>query len=355
MDVIVSTRSADGGKWIKDEGFKYVPIPFSRGSWDPFREVPAIIALARLYQRERPHLVHHVGMKPIVYGSCASRIARMPAVVNAFAGLGSIFLMNGRGAKFVRFGLKAGLRRGLTLPNARAIFQNRADSELLIKENIVLRNQVRIITGSGVDPSMFTPMPESEGLPVVLLPSRMLRDKGVKEFVDAAKYLKNEGTQAKFVLVGKVDHDNPSHISEKQIQHWQQQGIIEWWGHRDDMPHVLKSAHIVVLPSYREGCPKVLLEASASGRPVVATSVPGCREIVRDGDNGFLVPRKDPVRLAKAVKMLLDNAALRARMGLRGREIVMREFSAASVAKQTLTVYKELLQTAVRRKPLMNL
>jgi glycosyltransferase involved in cell wall biosynthesis len=344
MDVLVTTRSPDQGRWIRNEGFRYVPIPFSRGSWHPLREVSAVIALARLYRREQPHLVHHVGMKPIIYGSCAARLAGIPAVVNAFAGLGSGFLMNGRWSKLLRLGLKAGLRRGLTLPNSRAIFQNRDDSELLIREQIVLRSQVRIITGSGVDHGAFSPMPEREGVPVVLLPSRMLWDKGIKEFVDAARLLRNDGTPARFVLVGKVDQDNPSHISEEQLRTWHREGVVEWWGYRDDMPEVLKCAHVVVLPSYREGCPKVLLEACACGRPVIAASVPGCREIVRDGENGFLVPKRDGARLAEAIKTLLDNPSLRARMGMRGREIVLREFSAAHVASQTLAIYRELLQ-----------
>ena len=348
MDVLVITRSPDQGKWITKEGFRYLPIPFSRGSWHPLREVSAVIALVRLYQREQPDLVHHVGMKPIIYGSCAARLAGVPAVVNAFAGLGSAFLMNGRWSRLLRVGLKAGLRSGLALPNSRAIFQNRDDSELLIREQIVYRSQVRIINGSGVDHGAFTPMPENEGLPIVLLPSRMLWDKGVKEFVDAARRLRSDCIQAKFVLVGKVDHDNPSHISEEQLWTWHREGVIEWWGHREDMPQVLKCAHVVVLPSYREGCPKVLLEACACGRPVVATSVPGCREIVRDGENGFLVPKKDAVRLAEAIKALLDNPPLRMRMGKRGREIVLREFSSARVASQTLAVYQELLQNSTR-------
>lgn len=348
MDVLVTTRAADKGKWIRDEGFRYLPIPFMRGSRHPLREVSAVIGLARLYQREQPDLVHHVGMKPIVYGSCASRLAGIPAIVNAFAGLGSGFIMSGRWSGLLRVGLKAGLRRGLTLPNSRAIFQNREDSELLVGEKIVYRNQVRIITGSGVDSTAFTPTPEPKGVPVVLLPSRMLWDKGVREFVDASRELRNEGILAKFVLVGKVDQDNPTHISERQLLAWHNEGIIEWWGHREDMPDVLKSAHVVVLPSYREGCPKVLLEACACGRPVIATSVPGCREIVRDGENGFLVPKKDPVKLGKAIKVLLENAALRMRMGMRGREIVVREFSAERMATQTLAVYQELLQNSAR-------
>ena len=174
----------------------------------------------------------------------------------------------------------------------------------------------------------------------------MLRDKGVHEFVQAARLLKKQGIPGRCVLVGRIVPDNPSRISENQVRAWEREGVIEWWGHRDDMARVLASAHVVVLPSYREGLPKILLEACASGRPVIATAVPGCSEVVRDGENGFLVPAKDPDALAKAMMMLSENPVLRMRMGSRGREIVAREFSAGQISKETLAVYSELLANA---------
>jgi glycosyltransferase involved in cell wall biosynthesis len=171
----------------------------------------------------------------------------------------------------------------------------------------------------------------------------MLWDKGVGEFVEAVRLLKARGLDLKGVLVGMVDEDNPACIPEDQLRSWEADGVIEWRGHRDDMPRVLASAHIVVLPSYREGLPKVLLEATACARPIVATDVPGCREIVLDGDNGLLVPPRDAGALAEAIVTLLQDRTMRLRMGTCGREIVTREFSAEQVARETLAVYRELL------------
>ena len=179
-----------------------------------------------------------------------------------------------------------------------------------------------------------------------MLASRMLWDKGVGEFVEAAHLLKQQRQLARFVLVGRLDEDNPARITLKQLMKWHEQGLVEWWGHRDDMPQVLASASVVVLPSYREGLPKVLLEAAACGRPIVATDVPGCREIVRDGINGRLVPPKNPEALAEAITMLLLDPALQARMGALGRAIVVSEFSVEKIVDETLAVYRELLNPA---------
>jgi glycosyltransferase involved in cell wall biosynthesis len=277
---------------------------------------------------------------PILYGSWAARLAGVQAVVNAFAGLGSIFLADGWRWPIVRVALKAGLR------NSRIVLQNKDDCEQLIRERIITQEQATIIRGVGVDLSAFKPVPESKGIPIIIQACRMLWDKGVGEFVQAARLLKKEGIPGRCVLVGKIDKDNPSRISEDQVRAWEREGVIEWWGHRDDMAAVLASAHVVVLPSYREGLPKVLLEACACGRPVIATAVPGCREVVKDGENGFLIPHKDPESLAKSIKLLLENPALRVRMGNSGREIVVREFSMGHIAGQTLDVYRELLESS---------
>ena len=341
MKVSVATLAQDNGKWIKDEGFKYVPIPFVKGSrLHPLAPLSAVIKLAHLYRQEQPDIVHHVALMPIVYGSWAARLAGIPAVVNAFAGLGSTFIADGWRWPIVRVALKASLR------NSRIVVQNKEDCEQLIRERIIARAQATIICGVGVDLSAFKPVAEPEGIPIIIQACRMLWDKGVGEFVQAARLLKQEGIPARCVLVGKIVKDNPSRISENQVRAWEREGVVEWWGHRDDMATVLASAHVVVLPSYREGFPKVLLEACASGRPIIATAVPGCREIVRDGENGFLVPPKDPKTLAKAITVLLKNPAVRIRMGSRGREIAVGEFSAGQISRQTLAVYRELLESS---------
>ena len=348
MEVLITTLAQDNGKWIEEEGFRYLPIPFVKGgSRHPVRELSAVIQLANLYRREQPHIVHHVAMKPILYGSWAARLAKVPAVVNAFGGLGFVFVADSWQSRLLRIGVKAGLRSALRFRNARVIFQNSENCERLIREKVVKRDQSVIIRGVGVDISKFAPHAENTGVPIIVLAGRMLWDKGVGEFVEAARLLKRDNVLARCVLVGRHDPGSPTSISKDQLLSWQQEGTIEWWGHRDDMPEILASAHVVVLPTfYGEGLPKILLEACACARPVVATAIPGCTEIVRDGENGFLIPQKDPDTLAKSIMVLLKNPALRRRMGNRGREIVVREFAAGETAKQTLAVYRELLQNS---------
>jgi glycosyltransferase involved in cell wall biosynthesis len=346
MQVSIVTLAEDNGKWITDEGFKYIPIPFVKGGRNPLRELFAVIQLVRLYRRERPDIVHHVAMKPILYGSWAARLTKVPAVVNAFGGLGFVFVAKTSYLmRLMRIGIKAALRFSLGFPNSRVILQITENRDRLVRETIVRRDRTVIIRGVGVDLTTFTPQPEVSGVPVVILASRMLWDKGIGDFVQAARLLKKERIEARCVLVGRLDPGSPTSISEDQLVSWQREGVVEWWGHREDMPAVLGGAHIVVLPTfYGEGIPKILLEACACAKPVVTTPLSGCTEIVRDGDNGFLAPQKDPVALATAIGTLLAKPGLRKRMGMRGREIVVREFSAQQVAEQTLAVYAELLE-----------
>lgn len=346
FEVLVATRVQDHGTRIEQEGFKLLPIRMIRRSRHPLRELAAVMELAGLYRRERPDIVHHVAMKPILYGSVAARLARVPAVVNAFAGLGYVFITPGRWAGCVRFLIGKALRWTLALPCARVVVQNAEDGEQLVRDGIVPPGRAVVIRGSGVDPAVFTPSLESAGESLVVLASRMLWDKGVREFVEAAGLLKAQGVRARCVLVGMVDEENPAKIPERQLQAWQAEGNIEWWGHRDDMRQVLSAARVVVLPSYREGLPKVLLEAAACARPIVAADVPGCREVVRDGDTGILVPPKNVQALAQAITTLLQDPALRERMGRRGRDLVVKEFSVERIASETLALYRELLGPA---------
>jgi glycosyltransferase involved in cell wall biosynthesis len=344
-EVFVATRLKDHGKRIEDEGFRLLPIRLLRRNRRPLRELLAVFELARLYRRVGPDIVHHVAMKPILYGSWAARIARVPAVVNAFAGLGHVFSAAGLGTKLMRFFLKPALKSALALPCSRVVFQNAEDAEELIRAGVVSPRQAAVIPGSGVDVSKFIPSPEAKEEPLVILASRMLWDKGIGEFIEAIRLLTEDRLRAKYALVGMIDRENPRHIAESQLIDWQKAGLAEWWGYRDDMRQVLGAAHIVVLPTYYgEGLPKVLLEAAACARPIIATNTRGCTAIVRDGENGLLVPPKDPQALAQAISTLVSDPALRARMGARGREIVVKEFAADRISRITLDLYKELLR-----------
>lgn len=343
-EVLVASRVGSCRQRIENEGFTFLPIRLKRRSWNPLREFAALIELVSYYRRKRPNIVHHVAMKPVLYGSLAARLACVSGVVNAFGGLGYLFTADGWRVKLLRMVVMRALRFVFRLTDARVIFQNDEDCQQLVDAGVVRRTHAIIIRGAGVDLSKFTPCPEKDGTPMVVLASRMLWDKGIGEFIEAARLLKEQGHHATCVLVGRVDEENQRSISSAQLFAWQEEGIVSWWGHRDDMPHVFGLAHIVVLPTYYgEGVPKVLLEAAACGKPIVATQMRGCRDIVRNGDNGFLVPPRDASALAQAITTLLRNPSLRQQMGNYGRRLVEEKFSSERVANETLALYHELL------------
>lgn len=343
FEVSVATRVTDHGQTIEAAGLRLIPLRLSRRSTHPLREARLIADLVRLYRRERPDIVHQVAMKPVIYGSLAAHLSGTPAVVNALAGLGFLFTSDKASARLLRPLAEAAFRRLLNRPNCRTILQNPDDMGLLTRDQVLEPDRIRLIRGSGVDLAKFAPAPEPASPPLVVLPARMLWDKGVGEFVAAARQLRAEGSEARFILAGHSDGENPSAIPETQLRAWEGEGCIEWWGHREDMAQVFRDCHIVCLPSYREGLPKALLEAAASGRPIVATDVPGCREVVRQGDNGLLVPRGDASALAAALRKLIGDAALRRSYGARGRIMAEAEFSLDAVIGQTLNLYREML------------
>ena len=343
-EVVVVTRVNQHAELIRSHGLKLIHFELSRRSRNPFIEFGMIWRLLRIYREEQPDIVHHVALKPVLYGSIAARLTGVPAVVNALAGLGFLFISKHFQARVIRLLVESAFRLLFNDPNVRVIFQNPDDMALLTSHGVLVTKQGVLIRGSGVCTLQFNVTPEVYGLPLVVLASRMLWDKGIAEFVEAVRQLRGQGVAARFALVGEGDPDNPASISNKQLSQWQNEGIIEWWGQRDDMPRVFAQSHIVCLPSYREGLPKVLVEAAACGRPIIATDVPGCREIVHDGENGLLVPAKDFYALANALRQLIDNPSLRIAMGKRGREIVESKFSIEHVVTQTLTLYKELIR-----------
>ena len=343
FDVSIATRVTDHGERIQREGFRLFPISLVRQSKNPFVELAAVLELVRLYRRERPAIVHHVALKPILYGSLAAWISGVPVVVNAFAGLGYAFTDETRRKSMAHTFLCRALSTLLRLSQSVVVFQNKDDRDLLFEEGVVEIQQTRIIPGSGVDTKRFVVSPSAEECPIVMLASRMLWDKGVGEFVEASRRLKQNGPAARYVLVGRCDEHNPAAIEATQLRQWVEEGVVEWWEHRDEMSQTLASATIVVLPSYREGLPKVLLEAAACGKPLIATDVPGCRDIVTHGVNGLLVAARDSAALAVAIDTLLRDSSRRAAMGVAGREAVTRRFSVEKVAGQVVALYRELL------------
>lgn len=341
--VLVATRVQEHGQRIFAEGFTLIPIRMLRRSKNPFKELNSLFELIRIYKAERPDIVHHVAVKPVVYGSLAARVARVPRVVNAIAGMGYVFSSERAKAKILRPFIKFLLKMLLNRPNTRTIFQNPDDQNMLIQAGIVRSELTRLIKGSGVDPQMYASSPEPAGAITVILASRMLWDKGIKEFVEAARLLRSEKITARFVLVGDSDGDNPAAVPTAQLETWNRNGDVEWWGRRDNMPEVFAASHIVCLPSaYGEGIPKVLIEAASCGRPIVTTDSPGCREIVRNDENGFLVPIRDHRALVHALRRLIEDASLRKKMGACGREMVLKEFTVDKVVEETLSLYDSL-------------
>jgi glycosyltransferase involved in cell wall biosynthesis len=337
--VYVITRVAVHGDEIEAAGLNLIPLDLSRRGKNPITEANVVRRLTRIYKEIRPDIVHHVALKPVIYGSIAARIAGVPAVVNAMAGLGYLYSSSDSAARFFRPIFVRLIKLLLDNDRSTLILQNPDDVRVFCDSGVVDQSRVVLIQGSGVNLEQYQSEPEHEGVPIVLLASRMLWDKGVGEFVRAAEILKRSGCEARFVLAGDNDEENPASISVAQLEAWAEGGDVEWWGRCTDMAGLFAKSHIVCLPSYREGLPKVLLEAASCGRPIVTTDVPGCREVVTQGENGFLVPVKDEHALAEAIRTALDSAELRSRMGQAGRQIVQARFTIDKVIADTLAVY----------------
>ena len=341
-DVHVALPPSPASPQIAKHDFKFHEIPLSRSGINPFFELRSLMALYFLYRKILPDIIHHVTLKPVLYGSLAAHLAKISAIVNTISGLGYVFTTNNFKSKMLLVLVKGFFRVSFLHPNKRIIFQNPKNLADFLSYGLVDKKSTVLIKGSGVDTETFKPSSEPHSVPVVMVASRMLLDKGICEFVEAAREIKSEGGKARFVLVGDVDLDNPMTISTSQIQRWVNEGVIEWWGKQKDMPEIFSRAHIVSLPSYAEGLPKVLIEASACGRPIVTTDVSGCRDTVINGENGILVPSHDSKALAVAFRRLISNPQLRQHMGEAGRQIAVNEFSIEIVIQKTFAVYQDL-------------
>jgi glycosyltransferase involved in cell wall biosynthesis len=336
-EVHVATAPGPGQDRIRAAGLHAHSVPITRAGVRPDREIAAVIALARLYRQVRPDLVHLVALKAIVLGGLAARLAPVPALVAAFAGFGHVASAPGWRGLILRGVLRTILP--LAVPRrARVIAQNPDDRDK-IAGVLGGRRDIALIRGVGIDLARFRPAPEPAGPVTVVLASRMLKSKGVGEFAAAARQLKAAGSAARFILAGEPDAGNPATLTRAQLAAWADDGAVEWIGFCDDVPALLARSHIVCLPSYGEGLPLGLLEAAAAGKPIVSTDVSGCREVVRQGDNGILVPARDARALAAALERLIGDATLRARFGERSREIAEQEFDERRAIAATLAIY----------------
>lgn len=338
FEVTVVTPDGRGVPEIQAAGFEWVKLPIDRGGMNPLNELRTLVFLWRLYKKLQPSIVHHVTVKPVLYGTLAARLAGVPKVVNAISGMGYLFT----GGRHLRRTLGTLLYRiCLRHPSLRVIVQNREDLELFRAARLAHDDALVLIPGSGVDLNRFRPAGDREkgAAPLVLQTCRMLADKGVREFIDAARRLRPEFPAVRFVLVGAPDPGNPTAVNVRELEAAAAEGIIEWWGHRSDIPEILSQATIYCLPSYREGLPKSLIEAAAAGLPLVTTDTSGCREVVRHEENGLLVPVADSVALAAALRRLLNDAALRQRLGAAARRDAEARFGLHHILEAQLDLY----------------
>lgn len=353
-EVLLVSPPGPYGERLRALGFRWLAAPMNRRSLNPLRELALVLWLRRLMREEQVDLVHGFTIKCAVYGSLAARLAARgagaPARVNAVAGMGYVFTSQDLKARLLRPLVRGLLRLALGGESARLILQNPDDVALFERAQLVEQTKVRLIMGSGVDCQRFAPpllatraCPE-EGFRV-LLAARLLWDKGLAEYVEAAGLLRAEGRNIQCLLAGEPDPGNPAAVPQATLQGWVAQGLVQWLGHVDDMPGLLASVHAVVLPSYREGLPKGLIEAAACGLPLVTTDVPGCREVVTDGVDGLLVPARDAAALARAMARLQDEPALRARLGLAARNKALATFDERLVISRTMDVHRELVAT----------
>jgi glycosyltransferase involved in cell wall biosynthesis len=324
---------------LEKMGYHWLPFPISRSGMNPLTEAGTILRLYQLYRSERPDLVHHFTIKCVLYGSLAAKAAGVRAIVNGVTGLGYVF--NGKSAARRLLLLLVEKWYRLALRGTQAIFDNDEDRRFFVQRKLIRMEAAHVVRSAGVDVEFFAPSPEPEGVPIVMLAGRMLWDKGIREYIEAARLLHKQRVPSRLVLVGEPDTGNPASITREQLQVWNAAGEVEWWGFRADMLSVFQQVNIVCLPSYREGLPTTLIEAGACGRAVVATNVTGCRDAVRNGITGLLVPVRDPVALAAALATLLCNRDLRRKMGAAGRKMAVNEFSTGRVNRDTWRVYAQ--------------
>lgn len=342
VQVATSVQDSDSVNSILDQDLRLHPIPLSQHGMNPLSELRTINALRRLYSGLKPDLIHHISIKPVLYGGIAARLTRRRAIIHAMSGLGYVFVSEDLRASLLRRATRPLFRSVTAGARNRMIFQNADDRQFFLKHGMISGEKALLIRGSGVDENLFAPQAEVlDELPVVLFAGRLLWQKGIGDFVEVARRLRG---RARFRVVGYEEATSPLSVPAARLRAWAEEGLIEWLGKRDDMPQVYAGSNIVCLPStYGEGVPKVLIEAAACARACVTTNTPGCREIVRPGENGLLLPPGDLDALAAALERLIRDPASRQEMGAKGRQIVLEDFTLRQVIDETLDLYQELL------------
>lgn len=342
-EVHIATGITNKQAELESYGFIVHPLPISRGKTSISNEISALLRIIQIFKQIKPDLLHLVTIKPVLYGGLAAHFCQIQGIVAAISGLGYVFTTTGKTSTIRRWLISFIYRLALKHPHLKVIFQNHDDQEILSNAAKLAHTQSVIIPGSGVDLGIFAVHPEPLDPPVVVMAARLLSDKGVHEFVEAATQLHQRHPSVIFQLVGTIDPDNPASITQQQIEEWQKNTPIQLLGQRNDIPNLFSKAHIVVLPSYREGFPKVLIEAAACSRAVITTDVPGCRDAIIPDQTGLLVPVRNAKALTEAIERLIVDKALRQQMGNAGRKLAEERYAIEQVVATHLAIYQELL------------
>lgn len=343
VHIATGTLKSEASPIMSKYGLIYHQLPLSRCGRNFIFELRSLWAIKKLMDDIEPDIVHLVTIKAVIYGGLAARLAKVKALVAAISGLGSVFTANGYVAILVRRLVISFYVFALKHPNLTVIFQNNNDRSILIEVGAVLPEQTILVPGSGVDLNEYIYLPEPNGIPIVVFASRLLKEKGLLDFVASARLLKQRGVEARFLIAGTPDPENSSSITDEELSAWQLEGIVEILGFRRDVAQLFSESNIICLPSYYgEGLPKVLIEAAACGRTIITTDHNGCRDAIIAGNTGLLVSPRDPVALADALEILINDFERRIQMGYAARQYAEKKFGISSVVDTHLRVYQEL-------------
>lgn len=327
---------------FKQKGLRLKFIPIQRGGINIFKDLLTFFYIWKFFREEKPEIIHLISIKPYLYGGIIARILNIPSLVSAVSGLGALFIENNFKNYFLKFLLYPIYFFAFNHSNQAIIFQNLDDVKTLQRWGVLKPKKVKLIKGSGVNLENFKNFKYRSKIPVVCFAARLLIDKGINEFISAAKMIKDKGVKVRFIVAGSLDLKNPRSLTKKDLHKIKSENVVEYLGFQDDIAKLYEMSHIVCLPSYREGLPKSLIEAAAAARAIVTTNVPGCRDAIIPNKTGLLVPVKDINALADAILILINDINKCENMGIQGRYLAEKEFSINNVVKEHLDIYFEL-------------
>lgn len=339
----LATNFLLGENFFKKKNFETYQLTVDRSSYSFFSNFYIFLRIFLIIKKCKPDLIHFISIKPVLLGGLASKFFNIPKIFS-ITGLGFVFIENNFISVFRKFFFLLFYKISLSHRRLKVIFQNRSDYLEIKKFSSIIEKNYKLIPGSGVCLKKFRPQQQTSKIPIIMFPSRMLYHKGLKEFVQAAQILNKDKINAKFVLVGDLDASNPACVNLSQINKWELDGAIEYWGYKSSMHIILNLSTIVVLPSYREGFPKVLMEAAACGKPIITTNVPGCRDAVINNVTGKIVPVKNSKLLAIAIRNLLENKHKMKLMSKNARKHAERNFSIKKITQMHLKIYQSLIK-----------